>query len=154
MAHHYLTEPPEIAYPSMRRFLRTGRARISRTSQKVQSYLFIFFPSVDERLFSIIRPEMASPSSPENEYQVMAKSHPTRRPGANNMPLPSCHGPAVGMPPSRRPTTIIHKTRRNRERKNPTEKIMGKPCFAAGFPLISWIGVPLDRRIVERTETL
>ena len=38
--------------------------------------------------------------------------------------------------------------------KNPTEKIMGKPCFAAGFPLISWIGVPLDRRIVERTETL
>lgn len=38
--------------------------------------------------------------------------------------------------------------------KNPTEKIMGKPYFAAGFPLISWIGVPLDRRIVERTETL
>ena len=86
----------------MQRFLRTGRARISRTSQKVQSYLFIFFPSVDERLFSIIRPEKASPSSPENEYQVMAKSHPTRRPGANNMPLPSCHGPAAGMPPSRR----------------------------------------------------
>lgn len=138
----------------MRRFLRTGRARISRTFQKVQSYLFIFFPSVDERLFSIIRPEKASPSSPEIEYQVMTKSHPTRRPGANNMPLPSCHGPAVGMPPSRRPTIIIHKTSRNRERKNPTEKIMGKPCFAAGFPLISWIGVPLDRRIVERTETL
>ena len=47
----------------MRRFLRTGRARNSRTFQKVQSYLFIFFPSVDERLFSIIRPEMASPIS-------------------------------------------------------------------------------------------
>ena len=88
--------------PSMQRFLRAGRTRISRTSQKVQSYLFIFFPSVDERLFSTIRPEMASPSSPENEYQVMAKFHPTRRPDANNMPLPSCHGPAVGMPPSRR----------------------------------------------------
>lgn len=45
----------------MQRNLRGGRIEISRTSQKVQSYLFIFFPSVDERLFSIIRPEMASP---------------------------------------------------------------------------------------------
>ena len=124
----------------MRRFLRTGRARISRTSQKVQSYLFIFFPSVDERLFSIIRPEKASPSSPENEYQVMAKSHPTRRPGANNMPLPSCHGPAVGMPPSRRPTIIIHKTRRNRERKKSHRKDNGETllcCWISPY-ILDW----------------
>ena len=45
----------------MQRNLRGGRIEISKTSQKVQSYLFIFFPSVDERLFSTIRPEMASP---------------------------------------------------------------------------------------------
>ena len=124
----------------MRRFLRTGRARISRTSQKVQSYLFIFFPSVDERLFSIIRPEKASPSSPENEYQVMAKSHPTRRPGANNMPLPSCHGPAAGMPPSRRPTIIIHKTRRNRERKKSHRKDNGETllcCWISPY-ILDW----------------
>lgn len=124
----------------MQRFLRTGRARISKTSQKVQSYLFIFFPSVDERLFSIIRPEKASPSSPENEYQVMAKSHPTRRPGANNMPLPSCHGPAVGMPPSRRPTIIIHKTRRNRERKKSHRKDNGETllcCWISPY-ILDW----------------
>lgn len=124
----------------MRRFLRTGRARISRISQKVQSYLFIFFPSVDERLFSIIRPEKASPSSPENEYQVMAKSHPTRRPGANNMPLPSCHGPAAGMPPSRRPTIIIHKTRRNRERKKSHRKDNGETllcCWISPY-ILDW----------------
>lgn len=124
----------------MQRFLRTGRTRISRTSQKVQSYLFIFFPSVDERLFSIIRPEKASPSSPENEYQVMAKSHPTRRPDANNMPLPSCHGPAVGMPPSRRPTIIIHKTRRNRERKKSHRKDNGETllcCWISPY-ILDW----------------
>lgn len=122
------------------RFLQTGRTRISRTSQKVQSYLFIFFPSVDERLFSTIRPEMASPSSPENEYQVMAKSHPTRRPGANNMPLPSYHGPAVGMPPSRRPTIIIHKTRRNRERKKSHRKDNGETllcCWISPY-ILDW----------------
>lgn len=138
----------------MQRNLRGGRIEISRTSQKVQSYLFIFFPSVDERLFSTIRPEMASPSSPENEYQVMAKSHPTRRPGANNMPLPSCHGPAAGMPPSRRPTIIIHKTRRNQESKKFHRKDNGETLLCCWISLISWIGVPLDRRIVERTETL
>lgn len=140
MAHHYLTEPPEIACLSMQRFLRTGRVRISRTSQKVQSYLFIFFPSVDERLFSTIRPEMASPSSPENEYQVMAKSHPTRRPGANNMPLPSCHGPAVGMPPSRRPTIIIHKTRQNQESKKSHRKDNGETllcCWISPY-ILDW----------------
>lgn len=124
----------------MQRFLRTGRTRISRTSQKVQSYLFIFFPSVDERLFSTIRPEMASPSSPENEYQVMAKSHPTRRPGANNMPLPSCHGQAAGMPPSRRPTIIIHKTRRNQESKKSHRKDNGETllcCWISPY-ILDW----------------
>lgn len=124
----------------MQRFLRTGRTRISKTSQKVQSYLFIFFPSVDERLFSTIRLEKASPSSPENEYQVMAKSHPTRRPGANNMPLPSGHGPAAGMPPSRRPTIIIHKTRRNRERKKSHKKDNGETllcCWISPY-ILDW----------------
>lgn len=124
----------------MQRFLRAGRARISRTSQKVQSYLFIFFPSVDERLFSTIRPEMASPSSPENEYQVMAKSHPTRRPGANNMPLPSCHGPAASRPPSRRPTIIIHKTRRNQESKKSHRKDNGETllcCWISPY-ILDW----------------
>ncbi len=52
------------------------------------------------------------------------------------------------------PNELSIRPAETRKVKNPTEKIMGKPCFAAGFPLISWIGVPLDRRIVERTETL
>ena len=123
----------------MQRFLRAGHTRISRTSQKVQSYLFIFFPSVDERLFSTIRPEKASPSSPENEYRVMAKFHPTRRPGANNMPLPSCHGPAAGMPPSR-PTIIIHKTRRNQESKKSHRKDNGETllrCWISPY-ILDW----------------
>lgn len=139
----------------MRRFLRTGRARISRTFQKVQSYLFIFFPSVDERLFSIIRPEKALPSSPENEYQVMAKSLIRQEDQVQT----TCHCHHVM---AQRQTCRLHTAQRllsikpaeTRKVKNPIEKIMGKPCFAAGFPLISWIGVPLDRRIVERTETL
>lgn len=139
----------------MRRFLRTGRARISRTSQKVQSYLFIFFPSVDERLFSTIRPEMASPSSPKNEYQVMAKSLIRQEDQVQT----TCHCHQVM---GQRQACHLHAAQRllsikpaeTGKGKNPIKKIMGKPCFAAGFPLISWIGVPLDRRIVERTETL